>query len=266
MLSRNLLLAVAAFAGTALTQSGPSPLKFEVATIKPSAPGGRGGGIRPLPGGERYQATNMNVKGIMTVAWRIKADQITGGPAWLDSDRFDMNAKAEKPSTVDELHEMLKNLLTEQFKLRLHTETKEMPVYALTVDKGGPKMTPHEAQSAGDPWIDVAGDSQPGEFLKTKWHATFSPMNYFAFRLSQIMDRPVIDQTGLKGGFDFDLAFTRDLPPGIRDGAMLNGVTIDTSGPTIFDAVQKQLGLKLERQKGPVEILAIDGAEKPAGN
>src|SRR5207248_5001548 len=128
----------------------PSSLKFEVASLKASQPGGRGGGIRPAPGGERYQATNIPLRLMIMVAYRIKADQVAGGPGWIDTDLYDMNAKAERPSSVEELHVMLQNLLAERFKLQFHRETKELPVYALSVDKNGPKLTPHEAQNAGE--------------------------------------------------------------------------------------------------------------------
>jgi uncharacterized protein (TIGR03435 family) len=91
-------------------------------------------------------------------------------------------------------------------------------------------------------------------------------MDYFAWRLGQILDRPVVDQTKLKGGYDFELKFTREPPPGLREGGLINGEPVDTSGPRIFEALQKQLGLKLEGQKGPVEIIVIDHAEKPIEN
>lgn len=237
-------------------------MKFEVASLKPSPPGGRGGGIRPTLGGERYVATNIPLKLLITVAYRVKAEQVVGGPDWMNTDLYDMNAKAEKPSSVEDLHLMLQDLLAERFKLKFHRETKEMPVYALTVDKNGPKLLAHEAQSAGDPWIDQTQE----QFLHMKMHATFVPMEYFAWRLAQMLDRPVLDQTKLKGGYDFDLAYTRELPPGLPEGAVLNGVPVDTSGPSIFEAIQKQLGLKLERQKGPVEIMVIDRAEKAVEN
>jgi uncharacterized protein (TIGR03435 family) len=261
------LLTVFTFVASAGQPPAPvDSLNFEVATLKASPSGERGSGIRPLPGGQRYEAVNLTLKGLMLAAYRIRAGQIVGGPSWIDTDRFDMNAKAERSSNIEELHAMLKNLLKEQFKLELHRETKELPIYSLSVDRSGPKLQPHEAQNAGDPWIDIEPDPHPGGFLKMVWHARFSPMDYFAFRLGQIMDRPVIDQTGLKGGFDFNLAYMRDLPPGMQEGALINGVQIDTSGPTIFEAVQKQLGLRLDRQKGPAEIIVIDRAEKPAAN
>jgi len=240
----------------------PTPVNFEVASLKPSQPGGRGGGIRPAPGGERYLANNIPLKVLITVAYRVKAEQVSGGPDWINTDPYDMNAKAERPSSIEELHTMLQNLLAERFKLQFHRETKELPIYAMTVDKGGPKLQAHEAQSAGDPWIDQAVE----QFLHIKMKAKFVPMDYFAWRLSQMLDRPVVDQTNLKGGYDFDLSFTRELPPGLPEGARLNGEPIDTSGPTIFEATREQLGLRLDRQKGPVEIMVIDHAEKAAEN
>ena len=91
-------------------------------------------------------------------------------------------------------------------------------------------------------------------------------MDYFAFRLSQVLDRPVINLTKLPGSFDFDLAYTREPPPGIKEGSLINGEPVDISGPTIFEAVRKQLGLKLDPEKGPVDIIVIDHVEKPSEN
>ena len=91
-------------------------------------------------------------------------------------------------------------------------------------------------------------------------------MDYFAFRLSQLLDRPVVDLTNLKGGFDFKLEYTRDLPPGFPEGGKINGEDPDLSGPSIFVALKQQLGLDLRSQKGPVDVIAIDHVEKPAGN
>jgi len=244
--------------------AAPSSLKFEVASLKPSQPNEPGPyGIRPAPGGERYLASNVTLKLMIMVAYRVKDSQVAGGPAWMNTDRYDMNAKAERPSSVEDLHLMLQDLLAERFKLQFHRQTKELPIYALTVDKGGPKLQPHEAQSAGDPWIDVKFEPP-----KMMWHGTFAPMGYFAWRLSLILDRPVIDQTNLSGGYDFDVAFTPELPLDRTppEGTLRNAAPLDTSGPTIFEAVRQQLGLKLERQKGPADIMVIDHAEKPVEN
>ena len=111
----------------------PPDLRFEVASLKPSTAEGTGYGIRPAPGGQRYVAVNCPIKLMIQVAYRVKADQITGGPGWLDTERFDMEAKAEKPSSGDELHVMLMNMLVDRLQLKFHREKREMPMYALTV-------------------------------------------------------------------------------------------------------------------------------------
>ena len=240
----------------------PDDLRFEVASFKPSLPEGRGGGIRPAEGGMRYIANNCSIKTMITVVYRVKPAQIVGGPSWLDTEPYDMEAKAEKPSSPDELHTMLMNLLVDRMHLQFHKEKREMRMYALTVGKDGPKLTPHEAQNAHDPWIDIAQE----KFLHLKLTATAVPMDYVAFRLGGLMDLPVVDLTGLKGGYDFTLSYTRDLPPGFPEGGKINGEDPDTSGPTIFDAVKQQLGLELKAQRGPVEVIVIDHAEKPSAN
>jgi uncharacterized protein (TIGR03435 family) len=241
-----------------------NPLKFEVASLKPSQadPAVRGGGIRPAPGGQRYIGTNATLRLFITVAYGVKGDQIEGGPDWMDTARFDMNGVAAKQSNIDELHSMLQDLLADRFKLRFHRETKQLPVYALTVDKDGPKLHARESANAGEPWVDVTAERMLQMTLRSK----VVTMDYFAFRLSQLLDRPVINLTKLPGSFDFDLKYTREAPPGLPENAMINGQPVDTSGPTIFEAVRRQLGLKLESQKGPVQIIVVDHAEKPAEN
>jgi uncharacterized protein (TIGR03435 family) len=239
----------------------PPDLQFEVASLKPSTGEMRGGGIRPAPGGQKYEAVNCSIKTMITVAYRIKADQIIGGPEWLNSARYDMQAKAEKASSPDELHMMLMNMLVERLNLKFHHEKREMAMYALTVDNGGPKLTPHEAPNAGDLWIDVSAS-----VLHVKMKATYAPIDYFAFRLSDFMDRPVVDMTGLHGGYDFNLEFTRELPPNFPEGGKINGEDPDTSGPTVYMAVKQQLGLALKAQRGPVDVIVIDHADRPTEN
>lgn len=160
--------------------------KFEVASVKPSQSTDGPAGIRPAPGGERYLASRVTLKLLITVAYRARADQVSGGPDWIGSDLYDMNAKAERPSSVEELHLMLQDLLGERFKLRFHRETREMAIYALVVDKDGPKLKPHDARNAGDPWIDATFNPFP----HATWHAQSASMDYFAWRLSTTLDRP----------------------------------------------------------------------------
>lgn len=128
--------------------------------------------------------------------------------------------------------------------------------------KGGPKLTPHPGANAADLFIDQTVE----KFLHIKLKATAAPMDYLAFRLSLLMDLPVVDLTGLQRGYDFTLEYTRDLPPGFPEGGKINGEEPDTSGPTIFEAVKRQLGLELAAQKGPVEVIVIDKVERPTGN
>jgi uncharacterized protein (TIGR03435 family) len=226
-------------------------LQFEVASLKPSQPGAQGVVMHAAPGSRRYIVANENLKEMLVVAYRLRFDQVSGAAGWMATDRWDINAEAERPSSVEEFQVMLRNLLEERFKLQMHFETKERPVYVMLVDKAGMKMTPHEI-GGGDRWIDQTG------FLK--WTARFIPMDYFAWLLSGRVGRPVIDRTGLKGTYDFTLAWSPGLPAPLPDA------DVDRSGPGLVEAVQKQLGLKLDPQRAPVDLLVIDHAEKPTEN
>lgn len=238
---------------------GQAPrLTFEVASIKPAKPGGRGGGIKALPGGQEYTASNVPVKLIIALMYKIPMRQISGGPDWLNTDLWDIEAKADHSYNLDDLHTMFQNLLADDFKLQFHKQIKEGPVYALTVDKGGPKMKVNE--SAQDFEIPLRGG--PGGVTK----GTRVPMQYFTWWLGQVLqrdERPVIDKTGLTQNYDFTLAFLPELPPGFNKDN-LPPEMLDR--PSIFDALKQQLGLKLEAQKGPIEYYVIDSAEKPAAN
>jgi uncharacterized protein (TIGR03435 family) len=162
-----------------------------------------------------------------------------------------MDAKADKPVSVDDLHLMLRSLLEERFQLKVHREQREQAVYALTVDKAGPKMKVHEPVETDYPPIRGGG---PGERVATNAH-----MSYFAFYLSQVLDRWVLDKTGLNDRYDFTVQWVPDRP--VREG----GEPVP-DGPTVFAALKDQLGLKLEPAKGPVEYLVIDRVEKLSGN
>src|SRR5579884_22415 len=235
-------------------------LKFEVGTVKPSVPGAPMTGIRPAPGGRRYSGTGVPLRSMLWIAYQVKPEQIEGGPSWVDTEPFDLNAQAEHPSSIEDLHIMLQNLLTEEFKLQFHYSRKEMQAYVLDVDKFGPKnMTPHP-HPYGD---NVLLDRYTEKLVHATWKAHCASLDFLAWRLSQIFDRPVINQTHIPGCFDFDLVFTRDLPPGYEEGEVFNGEPLDTSGPTVFQALRSQLGLRLETKKAPVETLVIDSERGP---
>jgi uncharacterized protein (TIGR03435 family) len=239
-------------------QDQPARLTFEVASIKPSQGGGRGGGIKPMPGGQGYLAQGVPVKLMISLMYKVPMRQITGGPAWFETDPFDVEAKADHPYSLDDLHVMFQNLLADEFKLKFHKEKKEGNVYALMIDKKGLKMKVNE--SPQDFNIPIQG-GRGGVLIGTR-----VPMNYLAWTLGQAMQRdgrPVIDLTGLEGNYDFTLSFAPEIPPDFPTENLPPGLL---ERPTIFEALKQQLGLRLEAQKGPVEYYVIDHLEKPAAN
>jgi uncharacterized protein (TIGR03435 family) len=257
MVSMRILLIGSLMIAT-LASAQEKRLTFEVASIKPVKPGGRGGGIKPKPAGQGYDAVGATVRLMISLMYRMPIQHVTGGPGWLDSDLWDVEAKADKSYSIDDLHTMFQNLLADEFKLKFHKQIKEGPVYALTVDKSGPKMKVND--SPQDYEIPIGG-GRSGIINGKR-----VPMEYLCYWLGQVLrndDRQVIDKTGLKGNYDFTLAFMPDLPPGF-DRANLPPEFLER--PSIFDALRAQLGLKLEAQKGPVEYYVIDHVEKPPEN
>lgn len=233
---------------------------FELATIKPSPPDARGGGSGMNPGG-RFTARNSSLKGLMLLGYGLHPSQIEGGPTWFGTDRFDIVAKADTagaPSRAQVMM-MVQKLLADRFTLRFHREKKELAIYALTVRNSGSKLTP----STGDP------NGLPTMRGDPHGHLTAGNMTMEEFAMGlqgNVLDRPVIDRTGLSGRFDFTLDWTPDefqAPgPGARTPTPDSGATF----PNLFTAVKDQLGLKLESTKGAVEIFIIDRVEKPSGN
>jgi uncharacterized protein (TIGR03435 family) len=233
-------------------------LTFEVVSIKPANPAQMGGGIKPMPGGQTYEAKNVPVKLIFALMYKIPMQRISGGPGWLDTDRWDIEAKAAHSSNLDDLHTMFQNLLADEFKIQFHKEVKEVPVYALVVDKSGSKMKLNESEQ--DFKIPLNGGPD-GETIGIR-----VSMPHFCWWLSQVMardGRPVIDKTGLDKFYDFKLSFAPELSPKVEGSNLPPGLM---DRPTIFVALKEQLGLKLEAQKGPVDVYVIDRAEKPATN
>jgi uncharacterized protein (TIGR03435 family) len=232
-------------------------LTFEVTSIKPSKPGTPGGLMRVMPGGKEFITQGVSLRFMIAFMYWVPLRQVTGGPSWLDSDLWDIAAKADRPHELDDLRAMFRNMLADEFKLKFRKDVKEGPVYALSVDKSGPRMKRDE-----EPWdFDVSIKAGPGGALVGKR----VPIQRICFQLQQILQRdqrPVIDKTGLPGYYDFSLAYRPELPPGF-DPSNIPQEIMDR--PTIFDAVREQLGLKLEAQKGPVEYYVIQNVEK-AGN
>jgi len=234
-----------------------APPAFEVASVKPSAPGGRGGIVRTLPGNQTYFVNNMPLRAIMTVAYSVTDRQISGGPAWIGTEPFDITAKAARPCTTDELHVLLQRLLEDRFQLKVRHEIREMSVWALVVDKGGTKLPPHDPADIDHPPLG-SGPNRRGLGGRSV------NMTYFAFVLSRLLERNVIDRTGLPGYYDISLDFARDPLAGARPEG--GEPAPPTDGPDVFSALREQLGLRLESTKGPVEFLVVEHAQKPSAN
>ncbi len=271
----------------------PSPAPtFDVASVKPNKTGGMGVRIMFQPGG-RFNADNITLKFLVRLAYDVQDFQISGGPPWLNSDRYDIEAKAEGPpegdmrTMTEEQRQadmkrrrlMLQALLADRFKLTLHKESKEAPIYALVVAKNGPKMKelppepppapdadPKDPPDKPDPKHMVMGR---GGMRMGRGELTGNgvKLSFLAEALSNPLGRTVVDKTGLKGDYNFELKWTPDESqgPGFR-GAGDAPPPPDANGPSIFTAIQEQLGLKLESQKGPVDLLVIDHAEKASEN
>lgn len=236
----------------------PTRLVFEIASIRPSQPGTGVYTIKPLPGGSGYTAQNSPVKLMIALMYKVPMRQIFGGPDWIETDRFDVEARSDHSYSIDDLHTMFQNLLADRFNLKYHMETREGPVYALTVDKSGLKMKADgTGQAMGIPIVPATG----GGFTGTQ-----VPMKYLTWWLGQQLQndgRSVIDETGLSQSYDFTLSFAPQLPPSVsRDGLPPEMQEL----PTIFEAVKQQLGLKLEAAKGPIEYFVIDHIERPSAN
>lgn len=210
----------------------------------------------------RLTATNVSVRTLILKAFHAKDFQVSGGPGWLATERYDVVAKTENTTISDkELWLSLQPLLQDRFKLRFHRQTKQLPVYSLAVARGGPKLKPH----AGTDEPSLTGRTGDG---KSSIVAAGISMAGLADILGDHLDRTVVDNTGLRGGYDFKLDWAQEhlgeesgpsVPGSLEEGLGL-------SGPSLFTAVQEQLGLKLESAKGPVEVIVIDGAEKASAN
>ena len=231
--------------------------------------------------------TNVPLKEIIALVHNVQSFRVSGEPKWADSERYDIEAKANSVDGAritkltpdqrrDEINQMMQALLADRFRLSLHRETKELPVYELVVAKGGPKLQkssfkpdlkpgwqPLPPKPGGPPPKGGLFMHGPGELTSTG-----SELSMLVNILSHAVNRIVIDKTGLQGRYDYTLKWTPDQPFGPGPGPMDANAPPppDPNGPSLFTALQEQLGLKLESQKGPVEILVIDHVEKPSEN
>jgi uncharacterized protein (TIGR03435 family) len=192
--------------------------------------------------------------------YNVPWGRITGGPDWLDTDYYDIEAKADHSYRPDDLQTMFRNLLADRFQLKVHKEIREGPVYVLTVDKSGSKLKVDESPVDDLTWIP---HRSLGNHVTVWESASMASFCRWLGPALQSEELPVIDKTGLDKNYDFTLAFLPELPANF-DKEKLPPAFRDL--PSIFDALQEQLGLRLQRQKGPIEYYVVDHVERPAEN
>jgi len=237
------MVLVAAASAVLFGQSATVPPAFDAASVKLN-PAGYGPSARWKDSPGRLHCTDVPLKWVIMRAYKVQDSQISG-PGWLDSEGYDIDSTF--PADAGRQPTMLQTLLAERFKLALHHETKERPVYLLRVSKGGPKL--HEVQ-------DVAGGFQMKTDGPMRHMGSKTSMARLAGFLSDQLRMPVVDQTDLKGTFDIALDFTLD------DSAPHNGTDLREAMAPIRTAVETQLGLQLELKKQPMEILVVDHVER----
>ena len=236
--------------GSALAGFSQAPAAFETASVKPNAAHEVNGEGRPrasvnaTPGYLAIQ--NSTLSQCIQWAYNVSAFQVAG-PSWIDSERYDISARASGPAGKEQLRPMLQSLLLDRFHLALHRETRDVPGYALVVAKGGPRL--RESATDGEPSM------KPNRAIMTAERIT---MAWFAETLTNPLRSAVVDQTGLTGRYDFTIDISKYVNPGSSPEEMLDGLS---------ECLQHELGLKVEARKLPLEVLVVDRAEKtPSGN
>ena len=260
-----LLIGIAVTSVTLLAQTPANPSAqppsasptFEVVSIKRNITGGQESMVAH-PGG-RLTATNLPVLNLIRTTYQLQDDQIHGGPEWISTERFDIMATAKADTPLPQLGPMLKALLVERFKLAVHSEHRELPIFALVSLRGNGRRAPGLRETAC-PALDVdLNQPQPQRCVNISYgrgRLTLRgmPLSQLLPFLGPAVNRTIVDQTGLDGRYDIDLTWTPELSPTAPEAV------------SIFTALQEQLGLKLESAQGPVEVLVIDHVERPAEN
>jgi uncharacterized protein (TIGR03435 family) len=237
------LLMAIAISVALFAQKRSDKVEFEVVSIKPADPAAPGHMAQLTPGG--FRGRNLRLFELIMNAWHLNQDQLIGGPKWLETAGWDIDARFPAGTGPAESPQMMQAMLADRFRLLTHRETRMLPVYALTVAKSGIKLR------AGD----GRGGMSAGPRLIRYGSGT---MGELASQLSSYLGREVIDQTGITGQYAISLSFA-PVDPGAGDATQ-------DPAPSIFQALQDQAGLKLESTKGPVEVLVIDHAERPTPN
>lgn len=263
---------------TAAAAQTPRPA-FEAASVKVNKSGTGLVRLSTFPG--RLTAVNVTLRMLVRYAYNIQDFQMSGGPAWIDADRFDVEATAGSTQGFDGIRLMTRTLLGDRFKLVAHTESRELPIYVLAIARRDGRLGDQINPAGPDckPMTPLPGappppPPPPGGAPNTQCPSMLAvggisgrklPIDRLVATLSQFVGRRIVDNTSLTGTFDFDLKWTPDQLPGGGRGPVPIA-PFDADGPSLFTAMQEQLGLKLEASRGPVDVLVIDGAEKPAAD
>jgi uncharacterized protein (TIGR03435 family) len=260
----------------------PSSPAFDVASIKANTSAARASTMRSQPG--RWTATNVTLQALILSAYRLEGFQLSGGPGWVRSDRFDIVAKIPDGLQSPPLPSMVQALLADRFKLVVCTESRQLPVYALVAARSdkrlGPQVHPTTADCAAHADSSVTKEKGAKEKSnggkQSPCSAVVGPgmlsagaltMAALASSLSGVVQRTVTDRTGIEGTFQMKLTWTPDqMPRTGSDATKIKGAKIDPNGPSIFTALQEQLGLKLQSARGPVDVFIIERVERPSLN
>jgi uncharacterized protein (TIGR03435 family) len=227
---------------------------FEVASVKLSVDATRKPSLGPSPGGERFTARNMPLLWLISSAYDVSIRQISGLPKSFSSNSYDIEGRLAQRASREQMMKMLRTLIEDRFKLRLRHESKEVSAYVLTVAKGGPKLDENTSGADLEARNSGAGRESYRNF----------PMPIFANILAAHLGDTVVDKTGLNSSYDFKLEFRPESAgEGAKDG---HEPAANLDGPSLFTALQEQLGLELKRQKVVVELLVIDHIEEPSGS
>jgi uncharacterized protein (TIGR03435 family) len=237
-------LLLAAIATAAVSAQSASPA-FEVAVVRENRSGSQNSSSRTA--GERYSGVNVSLISLLRTAYAVQEFQIAGQPAWADIEKFDIDAKMPSGANPRDFPLMLQRLLADRFKLVVHQEPRQAPIYTLVVTKEGPKLAPGDPSKCGG--SSCGFNASPTEIVGEN-----VTMAQFAARLSRSIGTHVVDGTSLSGTYDFKVTWLPDDRFAGR-GASAN--------PTLFTAIQEQLGLRLQSGRGPVETLVVDRVEKP---
>jgi uncharacterized protein (TIGR03435 family) len=225
---------------------------WEVVTVRPSDPNAANAKFDRI--GRHLIIQNQSVEIMLMFGYGMQKSQIAGAPAWVKTERFDVDGVADVDGqpTIQQFQSIVRKLLAERFGLKAHKEQREMPVFALRVSKDGPKL----AASTRDPGTAPNQQVNNGQGYRALRFTNYS-MQQLALMMLVYVDRPVVDQTRLAGQYDFNLSYTYDETRAPTDG---------TAPPSLFTAIQEQMGLKLEPVKAPAEVLVVDAVERPSAN